>query len=245
MTKSLFSKLAVIAFFVTAFMVQELDVSLDNSKSLESLKHPYNFNFLITQKGVQEDLELAGSQVKQIETATIKMGKLHDEYKDAVRDLGDMKQINELRDGLWERWAVEVEEIKSELLPHQLKRLEQIQFQFDLMIQNPELITTVLLSPSVVDGLEITERQRKLIENTYQERNARIRRLYQQYEEEFREINKQSQRQALGHLNDEQKAEVESKIGSPSWVFISPVKVGDILNNDHGEHNRGDEPTSR
>jgi len=128
----------------------------------------------------------------------------------SVRDLPQeerMEKIRQLAEEATKKVQAQVDEI---LLPHQAKRLKQLNYQ----LQMQGGLTRAIRSEELRKELNITEQQREQLEAKSEEIEERTRK-------QLAEIRKKAQEELLGTLTPEQRAKVNALVGEP-FEFQQP-----------------------
>ena len=214
---------------------QDRPAKLDTSESDARLENAQMFFFFLTNRDVKGDLELAGEQVDKIEGRAAEIQKGVDEYRALLRtirrDPDAASTAKKLQEEQLAKMSTQLELIRTELLPHQLKRMNQIAFQYEATKSKDANASQLFLIPKMVDELGISIVQRSKIEKVYRNRDERLRNEYEKFEKRFREIQQQAYREILTKLSADQRSEVEEHIGPPSALLLSPSRLGDLMKN--------------
>ncbi len=234
-TSNTFIILFGVWFFWTPALSQDRPLKLDTSRSDASLDNAQAFFFYLSQREVKEDLELAGEQVDLIEKRVAEIQKGVEEYRLALRALRREPDAESKTKMLHEeqlaKMSTQLELVRSELLPHQRKRMSQVAFQYEIVKTEGANPFELFLVPRLVDELKISEVQAGKIEEVYKSRDEQLLVEYEKYEKRFREIQQQTYDRILANLSVEQKSEIVEQIGPPSAVFLSPSRFGDLKQN--------------
>ena len=129
-------------------------------------------------KQVQRDLDLVEEQTKEISEYLKGLTEYRDKLASELRELKaagqDQQALNQRRDEMRKELEKEKQKIQSQvmeiLLPHQRQRLKQVSAQFmNREAMKESKVPTGLLTPKMVDYLEIDSKQAKRIEKRSQE----------------------------------------------------------------------------
>lgn len=129
-------------------------------------------------KQVQRDLDLVEEQTKEISEYLKGLTEYRDKLASELRELKaagqDQQALNQRRDEMRKELEKEKQKIQSQvmeiLLPHQRQRLKQVSAQFmNREAMKESKVPTGLLTPQMVDYLEIDSKQAKRIEKRSQE----------------------------------------------------------------------------
>ena len=129
-------------------------------------------------KQVQRDLDLVEEQTKEISEYLKGLTEYRDKLASELRELKaagqDQQALNQRRDEMRKELEKEKQKIQSQvmeiLLPHQRQRLKQVSAQFmNREAMKESKVPTGLLTPKMVDYLEIDSKQAKRIEQRSQE----------------------------------------------------------------------------
>ena len=124
-------------------------------------------------KQVQRDLDLVEEQTKEISEYLKGLTEYRDKLASELRELKaagqDQQALNQRRDEMRKELEKEKQKIQSQvmeiLLPHQRQRLKQVSAQFmNREAMKESKVPTGLLTPQMVDYLEIDSKQAKRIE---------------------------------------------------------------------------------
>ena len=158
--------------------------------------------YMLRMKHVQEQLELVPEQIEKLE----KIGK---EYYQQMREdwsgMADMsveerrKKTQEIREKQQKRAEEVAEKIKGVLLDHQLKKLEEINFQ--------SRAPSMLRSPQTIQKLNLTEEQKD-----------KLKKAQEELQKKMRELQEEALKEALKVLTEEQKKELR-KMTAPGYQW--------------------------
>lgn len=199
--------------FLVAAVVFGTGIATSHS---QEKSNPFANNILgtLANKEMAADLELLDEQQEHIDRLMKDFGRVR-------RDIGeDMKQRwesageeqrKELGKEYWRR--VEegrleiVEEMKGQLLPHQIERLEQLSAQ-RMMREGKGRESAGLLSDQMISYLKIGDAQKKRIE----EKSAKLK---QEVTEKIQKILEEAKQELLSELDSGQKKKYEDLVGEP------------------------------
>ena len=129
-------------------------------------------------KQVQKDLDLVDDQIDEISEYLKSLTQYRDGLAAELQEMKasgqDQQALNKRRDEMRKELEQEKQKIQSEvmgiLMPHQRKRLKQVSAQFMTRQSMKESkVPTGLLTPEMIDYLEIDTQQSKRIEKRSQE----------------------------------------------------------------------------
>lgn len=161
--------------------------------------------FLLTQKSVQKELKLTDEQIEKI-TA------LQEKHRDDRSKAKGLKG-EELRKNIAERVKAENELIDNVLKPEQFKRFRQISLQWHL-----RALPFTLTREEIAKALQITDEQKKKIEEIQAEATKGFLGAGRLNEEGFKKIEtvrKETNAKTMGVLTAEQKTILKEMIGEP------------------------------
>jgi len=183
----------------------------------QAKKNPFANNIIgtLANPKMQRELELVDDQQESINA-------LMEEFGQIRRDVGrDMKErweaaSDEDRKELGKEYWSRVEEgrleivkqMKSNLLPHQIDRLEQLSAQ-RMMREGKGRESAGLLSDQMINYLDISEDQRLRIKEKSEELKKEVSKKIQQILEDARQ-------ELLSELNPAQKGKYEKLVGEPA-----------------------------
>ena len=212
--------------FCNISVAQDDRPKLDTAKSDSSLENAQVFFFYLSQREIKEELELAGRQLDLIEERIAEIQKGMEEYRLVIRDLRNAPDRDSktmaLRTSQLEKMSSQLELIRAELLPHQVKRIRQIAFQYETIKTKGVDSSKLLLAPKLIEDLQISDEQKNSISDAYGNRDKLIQAEYEKYAKRFRAIQQNTYEEILNSLSVEQKSEVEDVMGPPSPAFLSP-----------------------
>lgn len=179
-------------------------------------KNPFASNIIgtLANPKMAGELELLDEQKENIDELMKEFGQIRREIGEDMKDrweaAGD-EQRKELGKEYWQR--VEegrleiVKEMKANLLPHQIDRVEQLSAQ-RMMNEGKGRESAGLLSDQMIGYLGISEFQKQRIEEKSKE-------LKKEVAKKIQEILEEAKKELLAELNSDQKAKYEKLIGSP------------------------------
>jgi len=177
---------------------------------------------LVRIEPIQKEIELLDDQKAQIDKVAEEMRpqRGEGEQRPDLRNMSDeerQKFFAEMRKRFEERTKTANEKLKKILLPHQVKRLEQISLQLRG--------TRALTDPRIAEKLKLTDAQQKKIEETMaanrESMMTKVRELFQgggdreKAREQFRKLREEADAKVLAVLTSEQKEQFEAMKGDP------------------------------
>jgi hypothetical protein len=195
-------------------------------------KNPFASNILgtLANPRMAAELELLDEQKENLKELADDFGRLRKEIGQDMKDIWEAASDEERKEIGKEYWRrVEegrleiVEEMKANLLPHQIDRLEQLSAQ-RMLNEGKGRESAGLLSDQMVNYLEISDTQRQRI----QEKSNRLKK---EVSEKIQKILEDAKQELLSELDSKQKAKYEKLIGDPlsaesSDAEKSPKKKG-------------------
>lgn len=165
---------------------------------------------LLQREEVQEELELLADQKKQLtELGEKSAQKMRDLFGSLRGGGGGGGNNDAARDEMREKFRKASEETQAEvdkiLLPHQSKRLKQLEAQRQMSGRG---VLGGLADGNIAEKLAISEDQRDKLRDKARDLDAELRK-------KTAEIRKQLQEQLLGSLSDEQRSQYKELIGEP------------------------------
>ena len=191
-------------------------------------KNPFANNIIgtLANKKMAGELELLDEQKESIDQLMREFGQIRREVGEDMKDrweaAGDAER-EELGKEYWRR--VEegrleiVKEMKDNLLPHQIQRLEQLSAQ-RMMTEGKGRESAGLLSDQMINYLEINDQQRQRI----QEKSERLKK---EVGEKIRKILEDAKQDLLDELTIAQMKKYKDLLGEPA--------VDQSSNSDRGE----------
>jgi Spy/CpxP family protein refolding chaperone len=175
---------------------------------------------------VQKELELVDDQKAKLKEAGEKAQAAMRELFSGMRDLSEedrrakMAEVGKKMTAQGEQMKKAIEEI---LLPHQLERLRGIAIQI--------VGVPALNDKEVQQSLKLTEEQTAKMKSIYEEAGKKMRELFGEGRPDFRtigpkmqEIGKETQKQLLDVLTDEQKTSFEKMKGEKLEIPASELR---------------------
>lgn len=179
-------------------------------------KNPFANNIIgtLANPKMARELELVDEQQEVIRELIGEFGQLHgkvrEEFKDRWEAAGDSE-----REVLKKEYFARIEEgrleivkeMKDNLLPHQIDRLEQLSAQ-RMMAEGKGRESAGLLTNQMVNYLNISDKQKKRIEKKAED-------LKKEVGEKIRKILEEAKQELLSELSAGQKAKYEKLVGEP------------------------------
>jgi len=179
-------------------------------------KNPFADNIIgtLSNPKMARELELLDEQKESIRELLKEFGQLHgktrEDFKDRWEAAGDPE-----REVLKKEYYAQIEEgrleivkeMKGNLLPHQIDRLEQLSAQ-RMMTEGKGRESAGLLSDQMVDYLDISTAQKKRIEDKTED-------LKKEVGEKIRKLLEEAKQELLAELSAGQKAKYEKLLGEP------------------------------
>jgi Spy/CpxP family protein refolding chaperone len=160
---------------------------------------------LLQRNDVQEELELLDDQKKQITELREKSGQKMREVLGSLRGgEGAENRRDDLRDTFRKLNDETQAEVNKILLPHQTKRLKQLETQMAMRGRG----VLGALGGDLAEKLGISEDQREKLRDKAQQLDNELRK-------KTAELRKQAQDQLLASLTEEQRKEFNEMIGEP------------------------------
>lgn len=207
--------------------------------SAQQKENPFANNVMgtLANKRMAGELELLDEQKENIE-------KLMREFGQVRREVGaDMKERweaandaerEELGKEYWRRIEENrleiVKEVKDNLLPHQIQRLEQLSAQ-RMMTEGKGRESAGLLTDQMINYLEINDSQRQRI----QEKSEKLKK---EVGEKIRKILEEAKQDLLGELTIQQKKKYEDLLGDPVGNQSGDADRGDRKRSDRRKNRR-------
>lgn len=180
-------------------------------------KNPFANNIIgtLANKKLVGELELLDEQKENIDQLMKEFGQVRREVGEDMKDrweaAGDAER-EELGKEYWRRIEESrleiVKEMKDNLLPHQIQRLEQLSAQRK-MNEGKGRESAGLLSDQMISYLEINDAQRQKI----QEKSEKLKK---EVGEKIRKILEEAKQDLLGELTLQQKKKYEDLLGEPA-----------------------------
>jgi len=156
---------------------------------------------LLRDSKVQEELELVEDQVADLEEIQSEMRQeMMEMFRGGggFRDLSDderRERMEELRAKITERTKEMDEEIGQVLLPHQLTRLRELNFQSQIQRSGTDGMAD---NESIIEALGITDEQKEKMKKAAEEASKKL-------EEKIQKLRQQAQDEVLAVLTPEQR----------------------------------------
>ncbi len=185
--------------------------------SAQEKKNPFASNIIgtLADKRMSRELELLDEQRENIDGLMKEFGQIRKEVGEDMKadwEAAGEERRKELGKEYWRR--VEegrmeiVKQMKANLLPHQIERLEQLSAQ-RMMRTGKGRESAGLLSDQMIDYLDISDTQKKRIED----KSARLRK---EVSEKIQKILEDAKLELLAELNSSQKLKYEKLVGEPA-----------------------------
>jgi Spy/CpxP family protein refolding chaperone len=164
---------------------------------------------LLYRDDVRQDLQLVDEQQEKVDSLAEEIRtELQDEMREMFRGMQDLsdeerqQQFEKIRSRMEEVNANAEKRLKKVLLPHQFDRLKQIDVQMRVQQQGAGALT----SGALAETLDLTDSQRKRLE----ERAAEVE---QELQEKISQLRIEARKKLLDVLTGEQRAKLESLMG--------------------------------
>ncbi len=190
-------------------------VCVSNSNAQEK-KNPFADNIIgtLANPKMAAELELLEEQQESIKELMEEFGKLRHEVGQDMKEIweaaGD-EERKEIGEEYWRR--VEegrleiVKQMKANLLPHQIDRVEQLSAQ-RMITEGKGRESAGLLSDQMINYLDIGEKQKQRI----QDKSAKLKK---EVTEKIQKILEDAKQELLAELNADQKKKYEKLLGDP------------------------------
>ena len=165
---------------------------------------------LLSNRKIREDLEMVDDQYKELQQMNADIQKRVAEQLRSL-DFSNSKDIVVQLRQVREDARKELDEL---LLPHQVKRLQQIRIQSQLRRRN---LVDILTSNPYRDELDITDEQSERLRETQAEIEADL-------EKQIARLRQQARDRLLSNLKPDQQSQVEEMIGD-AFEFESATKT--------------------
>ncbi len=156
---------------------------------------------LLQREDVQKELELVDDQIKQIEELSQRRREGGRERLEGLQDLSDEERAERFRELRAERQEEILKELDQILLPHQSKRLAELNAQFASRGGS-----RALTGDRLAEQLGITEEQRENIRKKAEE-------LQEELNEKIAELRQELQDELLKELTPQQRSQYEDLLG--------------------------------
>ena len=177
---------------------------------------------MLADKNVRREIEMVDDQYKELQQLGREVQKRSGEQLLSL-DFSDRAKLFER---IREMQANSQKELDGVLLPHQIARLRQIQFQSQLRRKS---LVGILTSDPVKSNLEITDDQSEELREAEKEIAAEM-------EEEIKKLREKAKQKLLSRLKPQQKKEVEEMIGD---TYDFPASEKSRTNGRKGKTNAG------
>jgi F0F1-type ATP synthase membrane subunit b/b' len=190
-------------------------VCVSNSNAQEK-KNPFADNIIgtLANPKMAAELELLEEQQESIKELMEEFGKLRHEVGQDMKEIweaaGD-EERKEIGEEYWRR--VEegrleiVKQMKANLLPHQIDRVEQLSAQ-RMITEGKGRESAGLLSDQMINYLDIGEKQKQRI----QDKSSKLKK---EVTEKIQKILEDAKQELLAELNADQKKKYEKLLGDP------------------------------
>ncbi len=201
------------AVVTLALAVVFCSVSLTSAQEKEN---PFANNILgtLANKQMAAELDLLDQQQENINQLLKEFGRIRHEVGQDMKaqwEAASDAEREEIGKQYWQRVEegrlIIAEQMKAELLPHQIDRLEQLSAQ-RMMLEGKGRESAGLLGDQMIEYLNIGPEQKKRIE-------AKSNKLKKEVSEKIRKILEQAKEDLLAELDTTQKAKYEKLVGDP------------------------------
>lgn len=163
---------------------------------------------LLRRDDVRAELDIVDDQVQDLEALGEKLrGRMQEEFA-RLREAGNNGNNEDRFAGIREAMQKMNEETEKEvgkiLLPHQVKRLKQLQVQMRMQGRTQ----SVLLEGEIADELKVTDDQKEKI-------RAKADQVEQEMRQKLAELRKEAQDKLLAELSASQRAQFNEMVGDP------------------------------
>ena len=200
--------------FSLALAILFVGVSLTNAQ--DKKQNPFASNILgtLANKQMSAELDLLDEQRENIDQLMKDFGQIRNEIGQDMKSRWEAAGAEERKVLGAEYWRrVEegrmeiVKEMKDNLLPHQIDRLEQLSAQ-RMMQEGKGRESAGLLSDQMIGYLDIGDAQKQRI----QEKSEKLKK---EVGEKIRKILEEAKQELLDELDSDQKAKYEKLVGEP------------------------------
>lgn len=164
---------------------------------------------LVTREDVQQEIQLVDEQrEKVLQLAEEARDEMREEMRgmfDQMRDLSDeerRERFGEIRTKMEELNAGVESKLKKALLPHQIERLKQIDFQTRMQSRGEGGLS----SRAVAEALDLSDEQREKLEQRAEE-------VRQELQDKIRQAQAEAREKVLDVLTPQQKAKLQELMG--------------------------------
>jgi Spy/CpxP family protein refolding chaperone len=164
---------------------------------------------LVIRDDVQQELQLVDEQSDNVAGVVEEArNRMRDEFRDLFRQMGNLsdeerqERFDEIRSRVESINADMEKRLKKALLPHQFERLKQIDLQARIQQRGAEALT----SGELADVLNLTDAQRKKLEQRSEE-------VQQELQEKIQQLRIEARNKILAVLSPDQRAKLEAMMG--------------------------------
>ena len=185
--------------------------------SAQEKKNPFASNIIgtLANPKMQRELELLDEQRDSIKELMDEFGQIRREIGEDMKERweaasdADRKELGKEYWGRVEEGRLEiVEQMKANLLPHQIDRLEQLSAQ-RMMGEGKGRESAGLLTDQMIDYLDISAEQKRRIE-------AKSAELKKEVSKKIQQILEDAKKELLAELNADQKGKYEKLVVEPA-----------------------------
>ena len=184
--------------------------------SAQEKKNPFASNIIgtLTNPKMSRELELLDEQKEKLQELLEEFGQIRRQVGEDMKERWEAANAEERKELGKEYWGrIEegrleiVEQLKANLLPHQIDRLEQLSAQ-RMMGEGKGRESAGLLTDQMVDYLDISAEQKRRIE----EKSAELKK---EVTKKIQQILEDAKKELLDELSAEQKGKYEKLVGDP------------------------------
>jgi F0F1-type ATP synthase membrane subunit b/b' len=193
-----------------------LSVSCISISNAQEKKNPFADNIIgtLANPKMAGELELLEEQQESIKELMEEFGQLRHEVGQDMKEIWEAAGDEERKEIGKEYWRrIEegrldiVKQMKANLLPHQIDRVEQLSAQ-RMMTEGKGRESAGLLSAQMINYLDIGENQKQRI----QDKSAKLKK---EVTEKIQKILEDAKQELLAELNADQKKKYEKLLGDP------------------------------
>jgi hypothetical protein len=193
-----------------------LSISYVSNSSAQEKKTPFADNIIgtLANPKMAAELELLEEQQESIKELMEEFGQIRQEVGQDMKDIWEAAGDEERKEIGKEYWRrVEegrleiVKQMKANLLPHQIDRVEQLSAQ-RMMTEGKGRESAGLLSDQMINYLDIDANQKQRIQD-------KSEKLKQEVTEKIQKILEDAKQELLAELNADQKRKYEQLLGDP------------------------------
>lgn len=168
---------------------------------------------LLTNASIQKELDMSEDQIEDVTKINEKQGELMRDIYGGLRDIPQEERQAKFAEAQ-EKMQAKMKDINAEvedlLLKPQKKRLDQIKAQMSMRGRGGRggNSLTGILSPTIVEQLEITESQQEKIRTKAEE-------IQEELDKKIAKLRAEAQEELLDELDGNQKKQFEELIGDP------------------------------